>query len=146
MVDLTRDACGRRSYLINSVSSVTQPSARLVATHAVLAGMPIVRQRWLRDREPADLELELIRIEACARGAPVAKSQFDVAITWPERQDAEHIPQIHFGVELVEPCGGDQGKEIGGSLTMIVTANEQPSVTACGESPFILPMLASSPW
>jgi hypothetical protein len=57
-----------------------------------------------------------------------------------DRQHAEDVAQVELRIELVQARGGDQREQVTGGLTVIITADKQPGLSA--QAMFHLPSLA----
>lgn len=72
----------------------------------------------------------LAGVEASAGRGPVPGAEFEVATIRPMREDAEQVAQVDLEIELVQPCGGDQGQQVAGSLGVVVAAVSDARVSA----------------
>src|SRR5690606_2737235 len=79
-----------------------------------------------RHGDRADLPREVSGVEAGLGGTPVLGSQLEVPVAGPVGEDADHIPQVVHGIEVVEPAGGDEREEVPGTLAVSIAPDEQP--------------------
>ena len=107
------------AYLRDIVSDARAPSCGLV--RGVSA-----RGELRRDREGAKLCFELGGVETLPGRSPVFRSELEVPVLGPVRQDAEDVAEVLLGVEVMKLGGGDHGEEVRGGLGVIVGADEEP--------------------
>ena len=83
-----------------------------------------------RHGDEAQLCLELDGIEARAGLRPVGGGELEIASARPVGHDANHLSEVALGIDTVELAAGDEGIEIGGGLSVIVGAEEEPCLPA----------------
>ncbi|EAU63692.1 hypothetical protein STIAU_6257, partial [Stigmatella aurantiaca DW4/3-1] len=89
----------------------------------------------LRDGEFAHFGVELGGHQAGSRSGPGLGGQLQVALPRPVSQHSQEVPQVRLGVKAVQPRGGDEGEEVAGALRVVITADEEPRLSADGEPP-----------
>lgn len=95
-----------------------------------------MRRRLLFGRrhvEMADFGGELSGIEASEGASPVLGRKLDIAIAEPMAEDAENVPEILLGVEVMQAGRSDQGKQVAGGGAVVIGANKEPGLSPDGD-------------
>ena len=98
----------------------------------------LARRRLLfgrRHRDPADVSVELFRIEASAGAGPALRCKLEESLARPVRQHPRELAEVDLGVERVELCRGDQCHEVRSGVSVVVAATEQPGLAPDGDCP-----------
>src|SRR5690606_29552899 len=51
----------------------------------------------------------------------------------PQGKDAENVPEVRFGLEIVEPALGDEAEEAARGLGMLIAPDEEPRLATDGD-------------
>ena len=105
------------------------------STSVGIVGRLTRKREGLRNRDGSVGDQELSGDESRAGPTPESRGELEQSCSGPLGQDAEQIPQIGLGVELVEAAGGDERNQNGGSLSVLVGADEKPIVATDGDAP-----------
>src|ERR1017187_2817334 len=85
-----------------------------------------------RNRGGSNLVGQLDGVETGSCGGPVLGRQFEVAVARPLAKDAEEVAQVFLGVEPMQSCRSDEGKQVAGASDMVVAADEKPCLSSDG--------------
>ncbi len=81
-----------------------------------------------------DLRLELGGEEAGTGSGPGLGSEFEKAVAGPVRKDADEVPEVSLGVEVVQAGGGDEGEEVASADCVVIAADEDPGLATDGDT------------